>query len=801
MTKVAAIYIELDSNHAVKMYLDGKYSNVDWDAPRIQFPQIDKVYGCLEKSGFSSMDSGLSIDKGVDGKEILRITETKQYRIKVESDEGSSVFLPFIPNEDKFFKCKRDSDSMSIQYINYLGRSRMQFPGLGYSLEFEVVPDKIDYEKDYVELTEAIARNCAALLLEHSGATSIHFKHDKSKANTILEQFIFLRQFCFSDNLMSLFESIKRNPDRTLESEEIYKPFGVGIPSPKFYTHPFTYGKEWTRITNKSSGKTVYLPQRIAVTRKYDSLDTPANRLIKFAFERFDLICEQLRKSKDVDRASECVKEAEAMHKMFEDILHDSFFNDVGDLDIIPENNQVLLKREGYSQVFAAFSMIDLALQLNWRGQDEIYLGESKNVALLYEYWLFFELYNIISSIEGCITLKTDDHPFISADNGITLSLRETQKSRQSFELLNEGIKLNLYYNRTFSSQEFKSTGYEGSYSRDFRPDYTLALFPSSFSSEKSAIEGGSVSFVHFDAKYRVDEIESLIGSTDMEQSFDEVSEEKQDSIINTYKRGDLLKMHTYNDAIRRTVGSYVLYPGNKNTTFRLYDELLPGVGAFAFKPSTKLNSENAVRQFILDIIRVRYEGSSRQERVDKYEEMVVREPARKRRTTELSSKQDKCVLGFLRAQNESDYYNFLLQSNRLVSGEVFPFYFYAIKDGNVYSHHKDVFNSQYIRFYKNDIQSSKTYRLEPLLCEVKTNELVSKEDLVKQLNNIGYETTIDDHHADYYYVLNVKVKRNDMPVIDISTERINNINGNDAYSPHSPKVIDVQYSNTGYSE
>ena len=47
------------------------------------------------------------------------------------------------------------------------------------------------------------------------------------------------------------------------------------------------------------------------------------------------------------------------------------------------------------------------------------------------------------------------------------------------------------------------------------------------------------------------------------EQIKEEVENDKQDSVTNTYKRGDLLKMHTYNDAIRRTVGSYVLYPGD----------------------------------------------------------------------------------------------------------------------------------------------------------------------------------------------------------------------------------------------
>ena len=36
--------------------------------------------------------------------------------------------------------------------------------------------------------------------------------------------------------------------------------------------------------------------------------------------------------------------------------------------------------------------MVDLALQLNWEGEQEVYSGESKNTALLYEYWLFLNL-------------------------------------------------------------------------------------------------------------------------------------------------------------------------------------------------------------------------------------------------------------------------------------------------------------------------------------------------------------------------------------------------------------------------
>lgn len=51
-------------------------------------------------------------------------------------------------------------------------------------------------------------------------------------------------------------------------------------------------------------------------------------------------------------------------------------------------------------------------------------------------------------------------------------------------------------------------------------------------------------------------------------------------------KRTDLLKMHAYRDAIRRAVGAYVLYPGTEREDCRLYHEILPGLGAFALRPT-----------------------------------------------------------------------------------------------------------------------------------------------------------------------------------------------------------------------
>jgi hypothetical protein len=46
--------------------------------------------------------------------------------------------------------------------------------------------------------------------------------------------------------------------------------------------------------------------------------------------------------------------------------------------------------------------------------------------------------------------------------------------------------------------------------------------------------------------------------------------------------------MHAYRDAIRRTAGAYVLYPGTpgRDRAFEEYHEILPSLGAFAIRPA-----------------------------------------------------------------------------------------------------------------------------------------------------------------------------------------------------------------------
>jgi hypothetical protein len=63
--------------------------------------------------------------------------------------------------------------------------------------------------------------------------------------------------------------------------------------------------------------------------------------------------------------------------------------------------------------------------------------------------------------------------------------------------------------------------------------------------------------------------------------------------------------MHAYKDAIRRTGGAYVLYPGDKNEKppFQGFHELIPGLGAFAIRPKEGENGTAELSEFIDKII------------------------------------------------------------------------------------------------------------------------------------------------------------------------------------------------------
>src|SRR5262249_6219289 len=128
-------------------------------------------------------------------------------------------------------------------------------------------------------------------------------------------------------------------------------------------------------------------------------------------------------------------------------------------------------------------------------------------------------------------------------------------------------------------------------------------------------------------------------------------------------KNVDLYKMHTYNEAIRRTVGSYVLYPGanttpeNSHDRFERYHEIVPGIGAFAVRPrpnGTEPDGLKFLAEFIHDLLTHQLNRFSQSHCISKFTEEVIRDqPIEVRGQNSVSEKvslpSSTVILGYIR--------------------------------------------------------------------------------------------------------------------------------------------------------
>jgi hypothetical protein len=165
-----------------------------------------------------------------------------------------------------------------------------------------------------------------------------------------------------------------------------------------------------------------------------------------------------------------------------------------------------------------------------------------------------------------------------------------------------------------------------------------LVIIPEEFDqtkwslAERTAEKAGRIAYLHFDAKYRGENLPGLFGVAEAE---DDQPEDERSRAAGTVKRVDLYKMHTYNEAIRRTVGSYVLYPGcapNKDEAqrFERYHEIVPGIGAFAMRPSKPdeptASGVESLCEFIRDVLAHQLDLFTQSYRISTSTEEIIRE-------------------------------------------------------------------------------------------------------------------------------------------------------------------------------
>jgi predicted component of viral defense system (DUF524 family) len=488
-------------------------------------------------------------------------------------------------------------------------------------VKLEVQSVKTSYREDYRYMLEEITEKCTDLLLQHSSPVSQKLEVDfNADAATLYQRFAFIKSILDSTEFNDAVHKVLTSPVTRWRETEVIKDIRSVR---KFHSSTIRQIATATNrigLPSEHPLKTIVhsIPAKINASHKSETVDTPENRFVKHALVSFQSFCSDF---KTKVRNSERVKqEAALLEDKIEQQLNHSVFKEISTPTTLPLNSPVLQRKEGYREILRVWLMFDLAAKIIWNGGDDVYSGNKKDVAVLYEYWLFFKLLDILKDIFKIDSRNISDL-IVKTDNNLEMQLKQGKHFPVQGIYEGGARKLNILfsYNRAFTGK--KEYPHAGSWTKNMRPDYTLSIWPYGIEQSEAEIEELIV-HVHFDAKYKVKNMDDIFGTTENisqteEEIQKELSDEKEELRKGTYKREDLLKMHAYKDAIRRTGGAYILYPGtDRRYTSTGFHEIIPGLGAFSIRPSKTNSGAEELKVFLLEVVQHFMNRTSQREKI-----------------------------------------------------------------------------------------------------------------------------------------------------------------------------------------
>lgn len=568
------------------------------------------------------------------GEAPIQILESKRYEY-----EFSDSAYQFISNKSTKWCIPSKKKNSGRGYIvsgNYVGTMELDITKDGEEVgkfHLEVLATKFDadgdYDKSYREhyrkMLEEITDKCTELLMQSNAPVNQYFEPNFEKENELLYQkFSFVKSVI---NKAEFEESILRIM-RTPKTTWINKEEKADIRSIKRFTNKNVQQllrgdnrlplPKMHRLRNRLES----IPTKIYNYKQEPSLDNAENRFIKHALQVYLQFCENC--SMAFEENSKDQKEANAIADKLENYLNHSFFKNISRPTTLKLNSPTLQRKGGYREILRSWLMFELASKLTWQGGEDVYHAGKRDIATLYEYWLFFVLYDLFNQKFKLNKLMHDDksysHLFESTKNGINLIVKAGTHTalEGSTVIKNRPLNIKFSFNRTFKGVK-DSFPRAGSWTTSMRPDYTLTVWPQGMT-DKEAEKQELIVHIHFDAKYKVNHFTVKTSDSEhflnKEEEREELNKIKEQERAGIYKNADLLKMHAYKDAIRRTGGAYILYPGDKEARFRGFHEIIPGLGAFALNPNNEMNDVLALSKFVDEVVDHLVDRASQRENI-----------------------------------------------------------------------------------------------------------------------------------------------------------------------------------------
>lgn len=540
------------------------------------------------------------------GEEPLQLRERGRYEYRLKPEPGAPTDLGLLPQrgiQPSRVESQGEERGL-IEPQDHCGLFALTVVRRGDTLQrplargsVEVRSMKLGYRDHYRGMLSYIADKCAGLLLDCRAPTRLRLSTLWQQDSHILEQQLeFLRYTLESPAFRAAVDEVLRNPHRRLEAER----------EQRSIARPFKPGRDFARQIAVASHRVAVppahplyatiqsLPAQVSVPSRFDFLDTAENRFAKMVLVEFldflsDVTAHLTRKAaeKEAPHTQRLLRESARLRGVLEAQLARGFFPDVSTPSVLPLGSPVLQHKAGYRELLRFWLQFHAGAQLAWDGGSDVFEAGARNVATLYEYWLFFQLESLFRQRFDCgqplhalVLNREAVPPQLVLRRGIEL---RTPVSGAWSKTTGRRLQAEFHFNRKFMRRE--ESDKRGSWTRGVQPDYTISIWPEEYT-EQEAEQNELMVHVHFDAKYRVERVSELLGDTSDDKALEKNANRKDDALT-AAKYTDLLKMHAYRDAIRRTVGAYVLYPGEAGDgkTYQGFHEVLPGLGAFAIRP------------------------------------------------------------------------------------------------------------------------------------------------------------------------------------------------------------------------
>ena len=549
-----------EQNKEIK--LDSSLYNIPYNST-IELYNVPIVYDFDNKTPIQFYKTGDNVN--------IMLLEEYRYTLSFKANAKNKEFMDLLKNSndiDVFHTLlKFDSTVLELfpktyngflSFGSYVGKTFLDIYRNGQSifqLAIEVRSRKIDYNVQYTAMIGDLSKFSQSLIYDSSSPTWLNFKRDEIRDRANYEEFMLLEYLFKDENLPSTIEYLSRNLYSALENtvEEVPTSFASNV---RLDDNSHENNSIWQERTKG------YVPLKVNETKYIDNIDVPENRFYKNFLESIETLINEL-----IKKAPEgYVKDKLLVYKeQISSYLSARYFKDISYMDYVPLNSQLLQKKEGYRDILEYYLMFEFGFMLNWSEVTTEFKGNEKKLFELYEYWSYIELLDIFREMTN--TNFKFEEIFYKREESFDMDLKWGLSNVFNININDKDIEMDLRYNKTFpstSSNEF------GSYSVKLRPDYSLLI----------NIDDATY-IIHFDAKYKVNT--------------------KWD-----YKNEDIHKMHTYKDAIRNTIGSYILYPGDTIKEKLFYEDKeieLDSVGAFPLNPGEDKINKKVLSKFILDFL------------------------------------------------------------------------------------------------------------------------------------------------------------------------------------------------------